>query len=537
MAADKEARLSIVIRTVDKATARINAIAAKLGALTKPFRDFGDALTELREKSGIDDVIGGFKGVGSAIGDILGKLLVVGGAIAAATAGMLSLVDHFDELGDKAEAIGVGVDFLAQMRYAAERSGASVESLDSGLQSFAKSLGQARAGTGRMAAFLAKVSPALLSQLKAAKGNEEAFNLLAGAMGKLEDPAKKAALAQATLGDTALAPLFAKGPKGIQELRDRYLELAGSQEAAAGEAGKTDDAMKDLKASTDGVKAALVEGLAPALTVIITRMREWFTAHREDVKTWAIALGKRIPAAFSALVRAVSAVVDTIRPFVDSTTKLKIIAVALAGVIVGPLISSIYALGVALLTTPVGWIVAGIAAIAAGAYLLIDNWDAVSGFFSDLWETVTGGFTWAKTIIKLAIAPILGFPAMIIAAWDAIGGFFEGLWGGIVGVFESAWGIIKEIVDKVVGAVEAVTDAVGFLGESVNPLDMIKAAGGDVGPQSNAAIAAFRGGIESTAKVTVDFANAPRGTRVRTDPQSTADIDLSVGYQLLPGGL
>jgi hypothetical protein len=34
-------------------------------------------------------------------------------------------------------------------------------------------------------------------------------------------------------------------------------------------------------------------------------------------------------------------------------------------------------------------------------------------------------------------------------------------------------------------------------------------------------------------KVTVDFANAPKGTRVKTDPTSTADVDLStLGYQM-----
>jgi hypothetical protein len=59
--ADKETKLSIVIRTVDKATAKIQAISKKLDAMTKPFRDFKEALSDLREKSGLDDVIGGFR--------------------------------------------------------------------------------------------------------------------------------------------------------------------------------------------------------------------------------------------------------------------------------------------------------------------------------------------------------------------------------------------------------------------------------------------------------------------------------------------
>jgi hypothetical protein len=104
-----------------------------------------EALGELRENSGIDEVREGFAGVGSAIGDVLGKVAMIGAAVGAAVAGMLALVGEFDELGDKAEAIGVSVDFLAQMRYAAQRSGAEVGDLDSGLQALSKSLGQARA--------------------------------------------------------------------------------------------------------------------------------------------------------------------------------------------------------------------------------------------------------------------------------------------------------------------------------------------------------------------------------------------------------
>jgi hypothetical protein len=33
------------------------------------------------------------------------------------------------------------------------------------------------------------------------------------------------------------------------------------------------------------------------------------------------------------------------------------------------------------------------------------------------------------------------------------------------------------------------------------------------------------------AQVTVDFKNAPRGTRVNADPANTANVDVSVGYQ------
>lgn len=540
--AEKETRLSIVIRTVDKATAKINAIADRLDKVTKPLRNFRDALGDLREKSGLDDVIAGFGGVGSALAGVLAKVAVVGGVVGVAVAGLFKLVDGFDELGDKAERIGVSVDFLASMRFAAERTGASIESLDSGLQGFATSLGQARAGTGRMASFLAKVSPVLLKQLKGAKSNEEAFDLLAGAMAKIEDPAKRAALAQKTLGDASLAPLFAKGPKGIKELRDRYLELAGSQKGAAEEAGKVDDALKEFKAATDGVKAALVEGLAPALRVIVDRLRDFFQENRGRIAEWAAGLGKKLPAAASRLVEVIGNVIDAIRPFVDSAGKLKAIAVAVAGVIVGPLVSAIYSLGVALLTTPVGWIVGALAAIGFAAVALINDWGGVRTFFVDMWDAIAEKFGWAAHVLKLVMLPITGLATFFIGAWDEVSGFFVRLWDNITGVFVDAWKFIADIVGKIVEAVDYVQNKVKeFVGgtEQGRATMLDSFGGGGLSPEQRAAFikGSLGGGSSSSseARVTVDFANAPRGTRVNADPQSTAAVDLSVGYQLLPG--
>lgn len=488
--AEKQTRLSIVLRTVDRATAGIRALSSRLDKITKPVRDFKEALGDLREKSGLNDVISGFRGVGSAVAGVLSKIALIGGVIGAAVVGLMSIVNGFDALGDKAEAIGVSVDFLAQMRYAAAQTGAEVEQLDGGLQTFSKSLGQARAGTGRMASFLKKVSPALLVQLKAAKSNEAAFDLLAAAMAKLEDPAKRAALAQAALGDAALAPLFAQGADGIKKLREEYFGIAGSQEAAAKEAGKVDASMKKLGAATDGVKAALVEGLAPALVEIIEQLRVWLQGNRGAIKEWAVDLGKRLPDAARALVSGIRTVIDTIRPFVDEGWKLKVILGVLAAAILGPVIGAIAALGIALLTNPIGLIVTGIA-LAAG---------------------------------------------LIIKFWDPIAGFFSGLWDGVTSVFEAAWGIIKAIVDKVVWAVDKVASGASWIKKHVGGgalIDMAREAA--EGPQAEAPdlFAQGPGGQSTEARVIVDITGAPRGTRVTTDPNSTANVDTSLGLNML----
>jgi phage-related minor tail protein len=530
--ANKSVPLSIVISAVDKATATIRAVNARVAAATAPVRELGEKLKGLGEEAGVGKLVAGFKGVGGAVKDLFGKLLVVGGVAAAAVFGLKTLIDEFDQLGDVAERLGVSVDFLAQMRFAAERSGASVEQLDAGLQAFTTSMGQARAGSGRMTAFLKQVSPVLLTQLKAAKSNEAAFLLLADAMVKIKDPAKRAALAQKTVGDAALAPLLARGSKGIEELRAAYFKLAGSQEDAAQGAGQVDDSMHDLKAATDGIKAALVTGLSPALKQLVDELTGWLAANRGQVAAWATDLGKKLPGAVKTIASAISGAVGTVASIVDSFGGFKNVAIAAAAILVGPLLSSLVTLSAALLGTPVGWIILGIGAIVLAGVELVKHWDAVGAWFSDFWDRFGGIITAALPFIVIPIRGIIGLVKTIIAHWDPIKAFFVTLWDGIKDVFSAAWDFISPIVDKITGAVDWITTKVGKLGDFIqHPFGGVDAPAVDFGTLTAALAAGAPPSAETRVKV--DFANAPRGTRVSTDPASPSNVDMSVGYQLL----
>jgi hypothetical protein len=539
MASEKKTELSIVLRTVDKATAKIKQINDRLDAITKPTRDFGKALSDLKEKSGLNAVVDGFKGVGSAIGDLLVKISMIGGVAGLAVGALFHLVGEFDDLGDKAERFGVSVDFLAQMRYAAEKAGAPVEALDVGLQSLSQNLGQLRAGTGRMKAFLDKVNPAFEQQLKGAKNNEEAFYALANAMKKLEDPAKRAALAQKTVGDPALAPLLARGGKGVKELAARFSQIAGPMGDAADKAGAVDDSLHDLHASVQGVKAAILSGLAPALNVIVQQLTEWFAGHREDVREFAKQLGEKLPKAFNTLVGGIKDVVGFLEPFFDSSTKIKIALVALVAVMAGPLLAALVQLGIALLANPIGLIIVAVAALAAAWYEVITNWGGVKSFLEGFWNWLGDKIGPLRYVLAAIAAPFYAIPVAIVAAWDHIKDFFVGVWDGVTSAFQAAWDFIKAIVDKIMGAVDKVGDAIGTVKAKIGLGDKFAGSIGasalqQAGLTPQTAVQAA-GQMATQATVKVDFTNAPRGTRVTTDPKSTADIDFSMGFQMLPG--
>jgi phage-related minor tail protein len=490
--ADKQTKLSIVLSAVDRATSVVKRVNERLEAITKPVSKLGKELGSFRENLGIDKVAAGFGGVGTQLQNMWSWTVRLGLAAGAAGLAFKSITDHFDNLGDAAERAGVSADFLAQMRYVAKQSGAEVSDLDGGIQTFTKNLGQARAGTGRMASFLTKVSPPLLKQLKATKSNEEALLLYADAMRKVEDPAKRAALANAGFGTTALSPMLARGEEGIGALAKRYVQLAGSQEGAVKASGEVDSAFHDLDATLDGVKAAIASGLGPAFRELIERVSKFFTENRERISVWVKDLGDKLPGAISSAIDAFDRALAVVKPVWDTIGGLSGAVTILAAVIVGKLIYAIGALGVALLTTPIGWFMLGISAI-------------------------------------------VGAVALIVKYWEPIKGFFVGLWDAVTSAFSGAWDFIKSIVDKVVGAVDTVREGVRSVLEFVPGNTSL---GSPILGNTDAARSALAGaGGAGETRLKVEFANAPRGMRVSTDAKSTGEVDLSTGYNLLPGGL
>lgn len=108
-------------------------------------------------------------------------------------------------------------------------------------------------------------------------------------------------------------------------------------------------------------------------------------------------------------------------------------------------------------TWPILAVVAGVAALAFGGYMLVKHWDAVSAFFVNLWNTVTGAFSaafdWIQNLlggvsnkalgVAALFAPFIGIPALVIKNWETIAAFFVGLWSRITALFTAVWTGIK----------------------------------------------------------------------------------------------
>ena len=82
-------------------------------------------------------------------------------------------------------------------------------------------------------------------------------------------------------------------------------------------------------------------------------------------------------------------------------------------------------LGAVMAATPIGWLIAGIAALVIAGTLLYRNWEKVKAFFTNLWESPT-----ARTMMFIAgpIGWVIGITSAIIANWDTLKAYFEYFW-------------------------------------------------------------------------------------------------------------
>ena len=119
----------------------------------------------------------------------------------------------------------------------------------------------------------------------------------------------------------------------------------------------------------------------------------------------------------------------------------------LGGVITG-LIGAFAKLGVAVLATPVGWLVLGIAAVAAAGIALINNWKPIKAFLRGFWEGFASG-----------LAPLRG---MFSSAFGGLLSLLEPLrpiWNWLANALGQAWDWFARLIDPVEATQEALTNA------------------------------------------------------------------------------
>ena len=176
----------------------------------------------------------GLSTLGDRASSLRRNMRLLGGVVAGvAVAGSLALlvkrsIDAADSIAKTADAIGISTDALQELRFAADLSGVSVQSLDKALKFATKTIGELRTRTSsELTTALKDFDAQLLRNIESAGSVEEAINLVFRRMGEMEDATKKAALAKSVFGRawSDVVNIVRGGAGALDEMRQHARDL------------------------------------------------------------------------------------------------------------------------------------------------------------------------------------------------------------------------------------------------------------------------------------------------------------------------
>lgn len=582
--AGKAFALSVIIRAIDKATAPLRAVgnAAKeasngvnrfrsivntatpfraIGSWAKDatdkFKRFRTAVNAIRirwsEKLNISGISSSVKRIGDALGKVrsaitgIAKLGAVAATAATAYGGAIATIvkrttDYGDAAVKTAQKIGMNVEAWQELAYAGKLAGADSEMFASMLAKLNKRIVEAAGGSEDAALWLNRAGVAFKDSSGKARSAEAVFMDLAEVFSQHEDGVKKTALAMGLFEEegTKLIPLLNSGKTGLQAMRDEARQLGVVIDEKTARASENfNDNLTRLSETFFGFCNFLAAQLLPVFDEIVVSVRKWMLANSELIKSSILQWVNSFKAALPDLIKGLFAVADMVKNFfvavsqnIDKiggfTTALKLLAVVIGVILAGAVasaITAIFSLGAAIMATPIGWAIAGIALAVFNVYKAFKTWSNIREALSTLADL------WMWPLRKL-------------------NEFIEYLTG--INLFEIGKNIIGSLWDGFKAKWENVANWFGGLKNLIPVFNIQSAPVAQGGPQgaprpsetpgatvTRQAAAAYAGGAQgrasrtetrSSAAVEVRFANLPKGTTVNTVENKGVDLKLNQGY-------
>ncbi|GFZ80746.1 hypothetical protein GCM10011497_06520 [Elstera cyanobacteriorum] len=599
MAGNISAAIKILLSAVDRASAPIRAVQARLSGITAAAARARLALAALGEIKGLDKLKAGLGGVLGHLKGIAGQAAGLAAPVAAlfggaSIAGILGAVkatsDYADEISGAAQIAGVAVEQFQALAYAADQANVPTEVLSKSFNILNKNIAYARSGNKKAAEMFAAMGLSVdeLKQLSP----DEVMRKLADSFEKIENPSLKSAAAMAIFGKAGaqLLPFFEGGSKSIGEMEDKAKRLGIVM------GGDGIDAVKDfgdnvstLMQSIQGLARSIAVKVIPYLEPLVLRMTDWIAANRELIATKAGEFVEKLAGwlqriDFDAVLQGITDFAAGVQRIVDFlggwSNALTLLALSLTGLL-GPMVSvaggtaqiaisltrllpglaaatggfarfglrvaalavglggrlalalaglvpalmalipPIISVGAAILATPIGWLLAGIALIAGAVYLIINNWSALGDFFTGLWDG-----------IKALFGGLIGWFADIGGRW------IGALWGGLKSAWGGLWGWITDavsgLVDLITAPIRAVSGLVTNTITGGGAAPMAGSAGSGGGPVVNAGglregtglipPAAGPARAQVGGEMVVRFENPPPGMTVEKSTSDTPGL-------------
>lgn len=383
----------------------------------------------------------------------------VGAAAGAAASAIFGIVKFTADAGDQAykmsQKIGISVERLQELQYAAKLSDVEAENFGVSMRFLSRNMNDAVNGS-KEAQKTFKALGVSIGSKGALRGADEVLADLADKFAAMPDGAQKTAMAMDIFGRSGsdLIPFLNGGSKGIAELSEEARRLGivmSTDQAKAGEA--FNDNLTRLFASLNGVRNIIGNGLLPVINDLVLRFTDFVVTNREliseNLGQFFKTLGVFVKNVWQIFTRLTQVVLAVSRLFGGLNNMIKLVVAALSifialkfAYLLGTMTTALYlfitgltiaqikawALNAAIMAIPlaIGALIVLVALLAEDLYTAFTDPEADT-FFGMLFKGVKDLFNifgeffgnmsgWGQTLITYLLTPI----RMVVNAFGAL---------------------------------------------------------------------------------------------------------------------
>lgn len=210
--------------------------------------------------------------ISSMMSQIFNPTTLAIGAVTGLATIMKQAINTADELYMMSQRIGVSVESLSVLKYAAEQSDLSLEQMQVGLKKLSTNLYDVSIGAGKDAALtFNELGISIFGANGKVKQADQALLEIADRFAQMTDGTEKSALAVKLFGKSGLEliPFLNEGKAGISQLTDEAERLGLKLSTETGAAAEQfNDDLQKIAASLQGISYKLLPGLASELELL-----------------------------------------------------------------------------------------------------------------------------------------------------------------------------------------------------------------------------------------------------------------------------
>lgn len=465
-------------------------------------------------------------------------------SIAGSAFGIFEIVHATGEAGEQlnlmSKRLGIGVESLQGLQYAAHLANVSSEDLGRSVGFLNRALYNAKTEGGQSLRAFNSLGISL-NQVKGLNA-DTAFDLIADKIAAIKDPAKVAAISMEIFGrgGQRLIPVLAKGAAHLRELKEEAAAFGQFTSEQANEAEEYEDSMKRLSAVFAGLRRAVGIGFLEQFKEAADSLRHFVMQNREIIKTnlsgFVAALNKYLKVMFAVFLNLAEATARVVARF-GGMEQVMTVLLGLFGVLTSVGILAAFGKMAEAIWGVVGAFLAGDAAIGFWPLIIGVCIAAVGLLAEDLFTYFNGGdsifgrvSTWFSDTFPNAAKVMGTFVEFVKEIWI---GFYEAI--------QLGWDLVKLSFDAIIGMFVDAYDWFAKLlgiatpfGEIMGGIaDKIKGAIGTAGSMRDSTFKFLHEGIQSYDAHMNDQTNAT----LNTAGYGTAmgDISTKIEVNVPPG--